>query len=395
MFIAESGAIFVRSPRVSSPHFLSRLKTIFAASLLCGVCATPSQAHPVAQGALEVVVSKDKVELRARVSLEQILVANTFTQTPAASLDNAFQRHGDYLLEHLRVFAKDRRLAGRRAGFQPPQPGREATHATYDFEFPLAGQAPAFRIEQDVLNEFNYAPGNRWEATYVTRVREDDRLLLDGALLTSRTPLLFSSGSRPDTIRMAGDYLRHGIRHILTGYDHLLFISALALAVTSFWELIKVIAAFTLAHTLTLTLSVLHLVRVPSHVVEPMIAASIVIVSLQNLCWPRRSRGRARLVVAFFFGLFHGLGFAGGLLSAMEGMPGLSLGVAIISFSAGVEIGHQCVVLPIFALTRLVQNWRRHPHEAVAEAPGSLLLRGGSAAICAAGLFYFVTALRQ
>ena len=69
-----------------------------------------------------------------------------------------------------------------------------------------------------------------------------------------------------------------------------------------------------------------------------MIAASIVFVALQNLFWPQQSRGGARLGVAFFFGLFHGLGFAGGLLDAMEGMAGLTIGLAIFAFSFGIEL---------------------------------------------------------
>ena len=364
------------------------------AILLVGLCASSVSAHPVAQGAIEAVVGSGKIELRARVSLEQILVANTFSSTPAASLDEAFAHHGDYLLEHIRLFAGDARLPGRRIGFRPPETQADRTQATYIFEFPLAAPALQFRIEQDVLNEFNYAPGNRWEATYVTHIRDGDRVLLQGALLTSRAPVLFSLASAGGSMRMARGFLQHGITHILTGYDHLLFISALALAVASFWELIKVIAAFTLAHTLTLVLSVLDLVRLPSHIVEPMIAASIVIVALQNLFWPQRSRGPARLTVAFFFGLFHGLGFAGGLVEVMEGMPGVALGVAILAFSLGVEIGHQLVVLPVFGLTRLARAWRREDPESRRVA-GGFLLRAGSGAICAAGLFYFVAAVSQ
>ena len=94
---------------------------------------------------------------------------------------------------------------------------------------------------------------------------------------------------------------------------------------------LKVVTAFTLAHTLTLTLAALNLVRLPERVVEPLIAASIVFVAVQNLFWPRRSRGWIRLGAAFFFGLFHGLGFAGGLLEAMQGMRGAVVLLAIMS----------------------------------------------------------------
>src|SRR5205807_1459282 len=82
---------------------------------------------------------------------------------------------------------------------------------------------------------------------------------------------------------------------------------------------------FTVAHTLTLALSVLNIVTLGERVVEPMIAASIVFVAVQNVFWPRQSRGWTRLAVAFAFGLFHGLGFAGGLKEAMAGMPRAAL----------------------------------------------------------------------
>jgi hydrogenase/urease accessory protein HupE len=300
------------------------------------------------------------------------------------------------LLQHLRVFADDQRLLGKRSGMVMPQAGSEAARAIYDFEFPIARKPRAWRVEEDVLREVEFAPGNRWEATYVVRVRAGADVLVDGALLTATMPLLISASSHSGSWRIARDYFRHGVMHILTGYDHLLFIGALALAVTTFWELFKVIAAFTAAHTVTLTLSVLNIVRLPSHVVEPMIAASIVFVALQNVFWPRRSHGTSRLSVAFFFGLFHGLGFAGGLLDAMAGMPGVGIGLAIVAFSVGVEIGHQCIVLPLFVLTHSVRFWQRHGHGKMMAAKASeILLRGGSALIGAAGMFYLISALTQ
>lgn len=121
-----------------------------------------------------------------------------------------------------------------------------------------------------------------------------------------------------------------------------------------------------------------------------MIAASIVFVAAQNAFVSERSRGRGRLAVAFFFGLFHGLGFAGGLVSAMEGMPGVAVGVAIATFSAGVEIGHQIVVAPLFVGLQLM---RRREGAAFARA-GERVLRYGSAGISLAGIVYLVAALR-
>jgi hydrogenase/urease accessory protein HupE len=365
------------------------MKTLVAIVMLFASAAA-LRAHPIAQGAIDVALSHDKITLETRVSSEEIFVANTFGGSPASSLDVAFERHADYLLQHLRLFADERQLAGRLVNFTPPRAGSSSARAVYVLDFSLATPARALRLDENVLNEFEFAPGNRWEATYVVRVKDGAQLLLDNALLTSKAPLNFSSDSRPNAWRTVRDYIRHGVTHILTGYDHLLFIGALALAVTTFWELFKVIAAFTLAHTITLTLSVLNIVRLPSHIVEPMIAASIVVVALQNVLWPARSRGALRVTVAFFFGLFHGLGFAGGLLDAMQGMQVVAIGTAIIAFSIGVEIGHQAVVLPVFGLTRLIG-----PSRTVNGVGNELLLRLGSAVICCAGMFYFVAAVTQ
>jgi hypothetical protein len=180
-------------------------------------------------------------------------------------------------------------------------------------------------------------------------------------------------------------FLRHGILHILTGYDHLLFVGALLLAVTSLGDLIKVISAFTVAHSITLTLASLDKFRLSERIVEPMIAGSIVFVALQNALWPKKSQGWGRLLVAFLFGLFHGLGFAGGLLESVSNRPATGVAVAIAGFSAGVEIGHLVVVLPTFLLLGLLRR---------ATAKHQLVRRYGSGMISVAGTVYFVAALQ-
>jgi uncharacterized protein (DUF4415 family) len=354
--------------------------------------AVTARAHPVAQGAIDVQIEPNVIELQVRPSLEEIMVANMHASAPAVALAEACRRHAAYLLAHLHVFADGKQIAGEIKTFSPPQPPNAPT-ANYTARFRTSRQPQSIRLEQDVLNEFYFAPGNRWETTYIVTARDSQHTLAQNALLTSKAPLVISSESRVSSWRTAVQFVAQGINHILTGYDHLLFIAALALAVTSFWELFKIIAAFTLAHTITLTLSVLDIVRLSSRIVEPMIAASIVFVAMQNVFWPGRGRGTGRLVVAFFFGLFHGLGFAGGLLNAMNGMPAVAVGIAIAGFSLGVELGHQIVVLPLFALTKLARAWHK-PARGELQA-GDWLLRGGSALISAAGMFYLVAALLQ
>ena len=359
-------------------------------------------AHPVAQGRLEIDIFPDKIHARARVSNEEVFVQNALSsreENGRLPRDEMYRRHGDYLLQHIHFLADGKSLLGHLAHITAPG-AAGLQFAIYDFEFALPAAPARLRIDEDVLNEFDYAPGNRWEATYVTRVAQQGRQPIEGLLLTSREPLMIdcdwttvspreNNSARVDQWRLTKEYIRHGVMHILTGYDHLLFISALVLAVVTLWDLVKVITAFTIAHSITLSLSILNVVRLSGRIVEPMIAASIIFVALQNVFWPRRSRGAARLGIAFFFGLFHGLGFAGGLLAAMEGMAGLTVGLAILAFSLGIELGHQIVVVPIFGGLKLIRSLRTN------SVPLSeYALRYGSAVICAAGIFYLVAALR-
>ncbi len=125
-----------------------------------------------------------------------------------------------------------------------------------------------------------------------------------------------------------------GVEHILTGYDHLLFLFALLIVGSSFLTTAKVISSFTIAHSITLVLGFFDLIRIPPGVVEPLIALSVIIVGLENIRgrWIRR-----RWLLAFGFGLIHGLGFASALQDL--GIAGGSVVVPLLSFNLGVEIG--------------------------------------------------------
>lgn len=135
-------------------------------------------------------------------------------------------------------------------------------------------------------------------------------------------------------------FVRLGVGHILTGYDHLLFLLALLIGASSFWRVLGIASAFTLAHSITLSLAVLGLVHVPGAVVEPLIAGSIVFVAVENVIGtgpPWR-----RLAVTFGFGLVHGLGFA----DALEplALSGWQLARALAGFNLGVELGQAAAI---------------------------------------------------
>ena len=140
-------------------------------------------------------------------------------------------------------------------------------------------------------------------------------------------------------------YLRLGFEHILTGFDHLLFVLGLLLLVGTNWTIIKTVSAFTVAHSITLALAALGLVQVPSALIEALIALSIMFVAYELI--PRKD-GSSTLtrqkpwLVAFMFGLLHGLAFAGTLSSV--GLPAGSTVPALLLFNVGVEIGQMVFI---------------------------------------------------
>jgi hydrogenase/urease accessory protein HupE len=147
-----------------------------------------------------------------------------------------------------------------------------------------------------------------------------------------------------------------GIEHILTGFDHLLFVLALLILVNGKGRLITTVTAFTLAHSVTLALAILGFLHVPGPPVEALIALSIVFVAAE-IVYARQDRPglsqRYPWLVAFVFGLLHGLGFAGAL--AEVGLPPLSIPTALLFFNVGVEIGQLTFIAAVFGLVALIR----------------------------------------
>jgi HupE/UreJ protein len=172
----------------------------------------------------------------------------------------------------------------------------------------------------------------------------------------------------PDRWRTFSEYLRAGVEHILGGIDHLLFLVSLLLpavlcrdgrqwrpvasARPAISDTLKIVTAFTVAHSITLTLAALGVVRLPSRLTESVIAASIVVAALNNIV-PVVTRNRAW--VAFAFGLLHGFGFASVL--ADMGLPSGATSLALFAFNLGIEAGQLAVVLAIMPVVYRLREW--------------------------------------
>jgi hydrogenase/urease accessory protein HupE len=165
-------------------------------------------------------------------------------------------------------------------------------------------------------------------------------------------------------MQVATTYLALGVEHILGGFDHLLFVLVLFLLARSWWSVAGTVSAFTVAHSITLGAATLGLVAVPGPPVEAAIALSIVLVAVEIV---HARRGRPSLterrpwLVAFAFGLLHGLGFAGALRDV--GLPQHAIPLALLFFNVGVELGQLAFVAAIAtlaaALNRIVPRLRR------------------------------------
>lgn len=153
------------------------------------------------------------------------------------------------------------------------------------------------------------------------------------------------------TSEIAWSYTVLGVEHILSGFDHLLFVFALLLVVSGGKRIVATVTAFTVAHSITLVSATLGWVSVPGPPVEAIIALSIVFVAAEVLRGVRGEPGltaRAPWLVAFSFGLLHGFGFAGAL--AETGLPQTAIPVALLMFNVGVEIGQLLFVAAVLVL---------------------------------------------
>jgi len=167
---------------------------------------------------------------------------------------------------------------------------------------------------------------------------------------------------KPDRWSTIKTYLVLGFEHILLGIDHLLFVLALLLITVGFKKLIKTITAFTVAHSITLSLATLGVMGLPSAPVEAVIALSIVFLAVELYHYYKGKEGltvRYPWVVAFTFGLLHGFGFAGALSDV--GLPQTDIPAALLFFNVGVELGQIAFVLVVMAiiwmLMKLKKDW--------------------------------------
>ena len=319
------------------------------AACICGVCAIAAHAHtggPINLATVTVDGRAVRYDIAfALPSLPPALSAQMRMGTPGAAPD--FAPLLGTVTDKVRVTVDGVACAAGRGRAAPPAKEGDGVRITVDY---ACAAAPGVLVIRDDLFDVlggNYHtvalvvwPGGSRQFMFQPEMREA-RFELSASTAASGTPSFFLLG----------------VEHILIGWDHLLFLMCLLLLGGSFWNLLKIITAFTIAHSITLAAAALELVTLPGRLVESTIALSIAYVAAENVLLRDKAASK-RWLVAFVFGLVHGFGFSSVLKEI--GLPTQGLVWSLLGFNLGVEAGQATVV----AIAMPLLLWlRRRPWE--------------------------------
>lgn len=316
-------------------------------ALLCAlIFARAAWAHDTLASATLVRLHSDRIEVELKMLAEA-----------AWPLADNVGAYNDFQPEHFDTI-RATWAANSRGFFRLETDGRPRAASAADVElstdyliFRLSYARDAAREIRLVSSYLDKMPPGSHAAVSVTA--EDGRQVAAKVESNDDRKLVFpAAGSASGPRSSFADYVALGVGHILTGYDHLLFLGALLVVTRRPRTMIGIVSCFTLAHSVTLALASLDIVQLPSRLVEPLIAASIVFVAVENLL--RRDEPRGRWALTFAFGLIHGFGFAAVLKETGLG-SGRGLVAPLLGFNLGVELGQLAVAavfLPLLFLLR-------------------------------------------
>jgi HupE / UreJ protein len=291
---------------------------------------------------------------------------------PAGATADDLRQFAAALARHLVITADGAACAGVPAEVRPSSPGRASIEVVvlYACSAPIHnlsirdGSDAVLGSEHHTIADIQW-PGGATQVVFESEHREANIAITSEAAAESQA-----------ATRTLVSYFGIGVEHILLGFDHVLFITALILPGGRLLSIAAMVTAFTVAHSLTLALSVLNIVTLPAAIVEPVIALSIAYVAFENLTM--KTALSRRWAVSFLFGLVHGFGFAGALTEV--GLPTSGLISALVGFNLGVEAGQLLIVAALLPLILWVQRFAWEPR----------LAKLSSSAIMAAGLALLV-----
>jgi hydrogenase/urease accessory protein HupE len=350
------------------------LRTAFLLIVLVRLVA-PIYAHPVPFSYLDLRLGQSQGQAEGTLVAHLSNLAHELNVTPAESLlDPAIAESKKEAILGLLRSQLPLMADGQPLNLEllriDPLPERQAVALQLRFE---TKTFPAVLKIRCTL--FNYEPEHQ---TFLN-IYEEGLLTHQEIFDQARMSLEYFTGSRQVALAVVKKFIPGGIYNIFAGPDHILFIIGLLLLGGSLPRLLGIVTAFTIAHSITLSLAALDVVNLPPRLIEPAIALSIVYVGIDNLMVGKKGRDM-RIWIAFFFGLIHGFGFAGVLREF--GLPQQALGWSLFSFNFGVEIGQVCIVAAAASLLAIL---RKH-HPAHAQRVVSI----GSVIVILAGSYWFI-----
>ena len=349
------------------------LRRVALPVLVLACLVPPVHAHPIPFSYLDLRLGGGQIEGTLVVHIVDL--AHDLTVEPPETLLDAkvAESKKDAIAELIRA-----RLAlvadGQPAGLEllrvEPLPDRQALSC--ELRLNTNAKPSALRIQCAL---FPYDPEHQ---TFLN-VYDEESLVHQEIFTQDHQIFVYRTGDRQGWTSVVKEFIPAGIYHIFTGPDHVLFIVGLLLLGGSMLRLLSIVTAFTIAHSITLSLAALNIVNPPARLIEPAIALSIIYVGIDNLMVGKTGRD-VRAWIAFFFGFVHGFGFAGMLREF--GLPREALGWSLFSFNFGVEIGQACIVVGVASLLAAIRNRN--------EALARRILKVGSVSVILAGTFWFV-----
>jgi hydrogenase/urease accessory protein HupE len=351
-----------------------RLVTIAALGAVSTIICASADAHPVPFSYIDARVQPGTVELT--IVLHSFDLANDLKiQPPERILErDTLNAHESAIIKlvqaRLRLAADGDALRSSTWSAPEALPDRQSIRV----EASYALVRSAGRIDVATLM-FPYDPQHK---TFLN-VYENNAIAAQAILDKDRRAFEYFAGTRQGLRAVLQRLVPAGVHHILIGPDHLLFLVGLLLIGGTLKQLLLVVTAFTIAHSITLSLAALGMVIPPANAIEPAIALSIVYVGADNLLVSAGGRD-TRAWIAFAFGLIHGFGFAN-VLREMD-LPSRALGWTLFAFNIGVEIGQLVFVVLVASLFIWIRSR--------SEAAGRRLVFAGSIIVMLAGAFWFV-----
>jgi hypothetical protein len=264
----------------------------------------------------------------------------------AGELAAGTARMSGYIASHVRLGADFQALTLTPRGSQLSTDDAGKDLCAFSFEATLAALPGEISLHVDFSDRLGKAHVNLTKVLAGSRVQQD-------VLAPDDPPKRFPVTGTPPLGAQLAQFVRLGIEHIFLGYDHICFLLALIILGGRLRDLIKIVTAFTIAHSFTLILAALQVVHLPSRLIESGIAISIAYVATENFFLRRADH---RWLLTFCFGLVHGFGFANVLHDL--GLPTRGLVPSLLAFNVGVEIGQLCIVLLLFPITLWLSRQR-------------------------------------